>query len=230
HYQEEQKRAGGVQSFVRTSFSTYTLSFDLSQFDLKEGNQFSGGNHYALMTTFELQAAADSIAGIIQQQTLRAGQGLDHIVSALKQSNDVLPEGHPKQAAPLTTEQAIRKARATVRKQSGQEKQLLRQRRANEELYGRYLYEKHAKLGLAAVCFLFVLVGGATGAIVRKGGFGFPLLLSVGCFITYVLLLEFCRRLMKTLILTGPSAGWIPVLAVGLLAVLLLLQARRFSG
>ncbi|WP_020570078.1 LptF/LptG family permease [Neolewinella persica] len=230
HYQEDQQGAGGATSFVRTSFRTYTLSFDLSQFDLKEGDHLSGGDHHALLTTFELQAAADSIEAVIQQQTLAAGQGLSDLADVMKQKSDAAPEVQPNSPPLSISESSLRKARATTRRQAAETKQLLQKRRINQELHSRYLYEKHAKLGLAAVCFLFVLVGGATGAIVRKGGFGLPLLLSVGCFITYILLLEFCRRLMKTMVLTGPVAGWIPVLAIGLLAVVLMRRAGRFSG
>jgi lipopolysaccharide export system permease protein len=230
HYQEEQQAGGGAASFVRTSFSTYTLSFDLSQFDLKEGDQLSGGNHHALLTTFELQAAADSIAEVIQQQTLTAGQGLGDLAAELKQNSHVAPKVQPDQGPATVSQSVLRKAQANTRRQASETKQLLRKQRSDQELYSRYLYEKHAKLGLAAVCFLFVLVGGGTGAIVRKGGFGLPLLLSVGCFITYILLLEFCRRLMKTMVLSGPAAGWIPVLVIGILASVLMRKAARFSG
>lgn len=229
HYQEEM-RDGGAPSFVRTSFSRYTLSFDLSQFDLKQGSQFAGGNHRALLTTFELQAAADSTARIIRQESLAAGQELGDLANALKNKITVElvpPAGQP---ALSISKAAIRKARSNNRRQAAETKQLLRKQQTDLEQYHHYLYEKHAKLGLAAVCFLFSIVGGATGAIVRKGGLGFPLLLSVGCFITYILLLEFCRRLMKTLILTGPAAGWLPVLAIGLLAAVLVHKAGRFSG
>jgi lipopolysaccharide export system permease protein len=229
HYQEE-RQSNGIPSFVRTSFSSYTLSFDLSQFDLKEGDQLSGGDHHALLTTFELQAAADSVAAIIRQQELTVGQGLNVINIDLMQKEAAVPTVQSEAAAIEISQRALRKARANNRRQAAETKLLLQKRKANQKVYSRYLYEKHAKLGLAAVCFLFVLVGGATGAIVRKGGFGLPLLLSVGCFVTYILLLEFCRRLAKTLVLTGPAAGWIPVLAIGLLAIVLMLRAGRFSG
>ena len=228
HYQEELQR-GGIPSFVRTSFSTYTLSFDLSQFDLKEGDQLSGGDHHALLTTFQLQVAADSVEADIQQQELAIGKGLSPFAADLIQEKAPAYEAKPEEPAIEISKNSIRKARAQNRRQVAETKLLLQILRSNQEVYSRYLYEKHAKLGLAAVCFLFVLVGGATGAIVRKGGFGFPLLLSIGCFITYILLLEFCRRLAKTLVLTGPAAGWIPVLVLAMIAGGLIWRAGRWA-
>lgn len=226
HYQEE-LQPGGIPSFVRTSFSTYTLSFDLSQFDLKEGDQLSGGDHHTLLTTFELQAAADSVAADIYQQEMAFKQELNFFTPMPIQEQASV--GHPHRPITEVSPNAIRIARAKNRRQSAETKLKLLKLRSNQEVYSRYLYEKHAKLGLAAVCFLFVLVGGATGAIVRKGGFGFPLLLSISCFISYILLLEFCRRLAKSLVLSGPAAGWIPVLVLAVIAGGLVWRAGRWA-
>lgn len=228
HYQEE-LQPGRAPSFVRTSFSTYTLSFDLSQFDLKQGDQFSGGDHHALLTTFELQAAADSVAVDIHQQELTIRQELDFLTQLPIQEQASAPGIQPGRPSMEVSQNAIRLARAKNRRQSAETKLQLQKLRSNQEVHSRYLYEKHAKLGLAAVCFFFVLVGGATGAIVRKGGFGFPLLLSAGCFISYILLLEFCRRLAKSMVLSGPAAGWIPVFLLAVIAGGLVWRAGRWA-
>ncbi|MBK8506551.1 MAG: LptF/LptG family permease [Saprospiraceae bacterium] len=43
----------------------------------------------------------------------------------------------------------------------------------------RYVYQLHSKYGFALVCFIFLFIGAPMGAIVRKGGFGYPLLVAI---------------------------------------------------
>jgi len=43
----------------------------------------------------------------------------------------------------------------------------------------------------------------------------------------YIMVMEFCQRLMKTNVLTGPVAAWIPVLLLSLSAIFLYFRAAR---
>jgi lipopolysaccharide export system permease protein len=57
------------------------------------------------------------------------------------------------------------------------------------------------------------------GAIVRKGGFGYPILISIIFFMLFVILTIFCRKVAETFVLPATVAAWIPnaiLLPVGL--------------
>src|SRR5699024_9129995 len=53
-------------------------------------------------------------------------------------------------------------------------------------------YELHFKYALAMSCIIFVLIGGSMGSIVRKGGLGYSLLLSLLFFVICFLVIFLC--------------------------------------
>ena len=52
-------------------------------------------------------------------------------------------------------------------------------------LVAKYKVEWHRKLSLSAACFILFLIGAPLGAIIRKGGMGLPLVISVMFFLIY---------------------------------------------
>ena len=48
--------------------------------------------------------------------------------------------------------------------------------------------EAYNKITLALSCLLFFFIGAPLGAIIRKGGLGIPIIVSVLVFITYYIL------------------------------------------
>jgi lipopolysaccharide export system permease protein len=75
-------------------------------------------------------------------------------------------------------------------------------------------YELYAKYSLALVCLVFLFIGAPMGAIIRKGGFGYPVLVSIVFFIAFVMLTSLCRKLAETYIMTPFWAAMMPTLAL----------------
>ena len=84
----------------------------------------------------------------------------------------------------------------------------------------KHLYDLNTKYGMAVVCFVFVFIGAPMGAIIRKGGFGYPILISIVFFMLFVVLTIFCRKIAETFVIPATWAAWIPIgvlLPIGLL-------------
>ncbi len=80
------------------------------------------------------------------------------------------------------------------------------------ESQGQALFELHTKLSLAAVCFLFLFIGAPLGAIIQKGGFGYPLLLAILFFAFYLVLSIWFKNMAKTQTMEPVLAAWLPFL------------------
>lgn len=93
----------------------------------------------------------------------------------------------------------------------------------------KFIYEKHTKYSMALVCIIFVFVGAPLGAIVRKGGFGYPLLVSVVAFIIFIVLTIFCRKIAETFLLPAALAAWLPCMILAPIGIWLTLKARSDS-
>lgn len=83
-------------------------------------------------------------------------------------------------------------------------------------------YELHFKFALAISCILFVLIGGAMGSIVRKGGFGYSLLISIVFFVVFIMMTILFRKMAEGYRLSPILAAYLPdiiLLPLGLFLV-----------
>ena len=69
---------------------------------------------------------------------------------------------------------------------------------------------KNQQYSWAVVCLLFLFVGGPAGAIVRKGGFGFPLLIAIGFYMLFIMTNITGEKLLKSQALSAFNAAWLP--------------------
>lgn len=93
----------------------------------------------------------------------------------------------------------------------------------------KHIYELHTKYSMALVCIIFVFIGAPLGAIVRKGGFGYPMLVSIVAFIFFIVLTIFCRKIAETLIIPAALAAWLPCIILSPIGLWLTLKARSDS-
>jgi len=74
----------------------------------------------------------------------------------------------------------------------------------------KHIYDLHMKYSMALVCIIFIFIGAPMGAIVRKGGFGYPILVSIIFFVIFIILTIFCRKLAESFVVDAAFAGWLP--------------------
>lgn len=67
-------------------------------------------------------------------------------------------------------------------------------RRAQEN----FLYELYMKYANAIVCLIFLFIGAPMGAIIQKGGFGYPILVAIGFFMFYMIATIYFRNAFKS--------------------------------
>ncbi|MEY4105800.1 MAG: hypothetical protein RL181_142 [Bacteroidota bacterium] len=79
-----------------------------------------------------------------------------------------------------------------------------------EESRVKHVFDRHSKYSIALACFVFLFIGAPMGAIIRKGGFGYPILVSILFFMLFVVITIFCRKVAESLILSPEAAAWIP--------------------
>lgn len=93
----------------------------------------------------------------------------------------------------------------------------------------KYVYEMHTKYSLAVVCVIFLFIGAPMGAIVRKGGFGYPILVSIIFFMLFIVLTIFCRKIAESFVTPAWLAAWLPCLVLFPIGALLTTKAMNDS-
>ncbi len=93
----------------------------------------------------------------------------------------------------------------------------------------KFIYDMHMKYGMAVVCFIFIFVGAPMGAIVRKGGFGYPILISIIFFMLFVVLMIFFRKIAESFLIPAVLAAWVPCLVMFPIGIWLTYKAMNDS-
>jgi lipopolysaccharide export system permease protein len=88
-------------------------------------------------------------------------------------------------------------------------------------------YELYVKYSFALVCFIFLFVGGPMGAIIRKGGFGYPILISIVFFVTFIFLTILCRKLAEAYVLAPLYAALTPCIILAVIGGILTHRANH---
>jgi lipopolysaccharide export system permease protein len=94
----------------------------------------------------------------------------------------------------------------------------------------RYDIEWHKKFVLAIACIIMFFIGAPLGSIIRKGGFGLPVVVSILLYLLYHIVSLSGEKAAKTLTWTPFLGIWIGILVLMPLGFFLTYQASNDSS
>jgi lipopolysaccharide export system permease protein len=90
--------------------------------------------------------------------------------------------------------------------------------------------EWHKKWALPVAVIIFFLIGAPLGAIIRKGGLGMPIVISVGFFVLYYIISITGEKLAKEGTWSAVAGVWLPTLVLFPIAIYLTYKATNDSN
>ncbi len=117
-------------------------------------------------------------------RTKKKDKSLAYIDSAEVLIADTLYASLSLQQRKMAMEGALRNAKDN----KNQMEEQLRQIRSHNDRIKKHRMEVHRKFTLSFACFIFFFIGAPLGAIIRKGGLGMPVVISVLFFIVYYII------------------------------------------
>lgn len=106
---------------------------------------------------------------------------------------------------------------------------------ANEDLWGRqrvifrHEIEWHRKFSLSIACLLLFFIGAPLGAIIRKGGFGLPVVISVLFFVIYHVTSITGEKFVRTGVIPAWQGMWIASAVLLPIGIFLIMKATSDS-
>jgi len=91
----------------------------------------------------------------------------------------------------------------------------------------KYLLRLHQQYSWAFICIIFLFIGAPLGSIVKKGGFGFPVLIAISFFIAFILLMITGEKLLKAETLGPQIAAWLPCIVLFPVSILVTYVALK---
>lgn len=189
------RKTDAKKPFQRTYFAEQYRIFDLSDFKMIRTNEELFRNHYAMLNLKQLQLSTDSLKQELNTKVENFNKSWINNYSFLKQFDSATTvddtvkvydrlyalNGMTKDEKLQVLERAINIARNT-RNQAEFEKNDYNERMV---LIHKHEVEWHLKFTLSFACLVLFFIGAPFGAIIRKGGLGLPLVISVIFFVIY---------------------------------------------
>lgn len=93
----------------------------------------------------------------------------------------------------------------------------------------KYRLRLHQSYSWALICIIFLFIGAPLGSIIRKGGYGYPLLVAILFYMVFMIMTIMGQKLNRNETLSPEMAAWMPCIVLAPIATWLTIKAMRDS-
>jgi lipopolysaccharide export system permease protein len=233
---------------LRGRFKSEQIHFDLSSFQLQRTNEEFYKDSYEMLNVRQLDDYIDTMQIEIGTMKSEIGVSLlnDFRYISMYYTDSILSNDSSKapRAAPHTD---VADSASTTISQEDMQKifsnaiQLAREHSAvldfrtldyesKEKLLWRYEIEWHRKYVLSLACIVLFFIGAPLGAIIRKGGLGIPLAISILIFVIYWALSSTGEHMIRVGTIPSLVGMWLSTMVLSPLAMFLVYKASVEAG
>lgn len=185
------------KQLTRVKFHEHEVKFDLSTFQLNRTDENLFKDHYTMLNLKQLKFYEDSLSERLvrdkaffhQNYALYTNMNksfrLDSSVTSVKRTLDTNIIKNFKQS---DRTMIISRAFSTIRNVASYTETAKKDQDAMSEKIRRHMIESHRKFTLPFACMILFFIGAPLGAIIRKGGLGMPIVISIFFFIFFHIL------------------------------------------
>ncbi len=235
----ESRSRGRYYPSRRISFENAVYQIDLSGFKLNRSDEDLFKNSFEMLNVFQMDKAIDSIRkenkSILQNFILTLKNEhpffiLNPVIASPSISDTFpisavhIPNMHSSEYK-LILENGISKTRKLKELLEGQ-KSFIASLKTSIKLYK---IEYHRKYALTFAIIVLFFVGAPLGAIIKKGGFGAPVVIACLLFMVYFILTELGEGLVNTNTVSPILGMWLATLVLLPVAYLLMRSAAKDS-
>lgn len=199
-YEEEIEKNKSEKSYPlrKTTFKENMIRIDLSEFELNRTDENLFKNGYQMLNLQQLKSAIDTLTQIKlnTKESYQAGLRNSYFFYLERNKNEVLglksgPDSlnnYFESLKQAQKEQAYITASNLCRNSKSRIETLIEDQSGRARLIRKHEIYWHKKLTLSFACMILFLIGAPLGAIIRKGGLGMPIVISVIFFLLFHIL------------------------------------------
>lgn len=242
-YEEMEKQQSYYSTFPHSStyFAQEQITFDLNSFKFNRTDEDLFKQHFEMLNVIQLKHFSDSLITYmgVKNKQLRSFIKPYYFFSREDSNASVkrmLPEpvaaGNDKDVLQffdtdktnlILNAQNIARTVKNIVSYAVTEKNDLKKNLVNYEI------EWHKKIILSVACLVMFFIGAPLGSIIRKGGFGLPLVVSVLLYICYHIIALSGEKAAKTMAWSPMSGMWLAIAVLSPLGLFLTIQASNDS-
>lgn len=221
------------QQLIRTRFKETEQKFDLSDFKMKRTDENEFRNASMMMNLRQIKHYVDS-TGKNVDSTVAANYNLikpyiKYFYTAEKSKFKALPADSVKLKTLNEKLNAINTAASEVHQVQEMLKSRSNTYKETTKSIRRYILEYQKKFTMGAACIVLFLIGAPLGAIIRKGGLGLPVVVSVIFFLIYYIIGTIGEKSAKEGSLSPLIGSWIAIAVLFPIGIFLSYKAATDS-
>jgi lipopolysaccharide export system permease protein len=236
-YQERGNTATTNTEFIRLGFKEYKKQFDLSSFQFQRTADSVNKNNHRMLSMRQLNKAIDSLKKQggnfykqVEQNISPSLQFIPYLDSnwkttasggKIKNLDTLIPDSINKDI--------LRNISIKLENLRSSNDILITQYKDQKKTLRLHQIEWHRKISLSLACLVLFLIGAPLGSIIRKGGLGSPLVLSVVFFMIFYFLSNTGEKMSKEGSLQPILGMWISTIVLVPFGIFLTTKALKDS-
>ena len=191
---------------LNTQFHEYHLKLDLSSFQMERSTSDRFSNRAKTMHIKQLKQHIDSLQTVIADvMHTSSSSTLKHMRSIqLLQKNE-------------------KNINSEIQKTINSYNNYINQKKTIKSKLNKFQVELHRKFTLALACILMLIIGAPIGAIIKKGGFGLPVIFSILLFLIYHILSITGEKMVKKDVINPIIGMWTPTWIMLIIGIILII-------
>ncbi len=211
---------------LHIKFKEWEKVFDMSEFDLNETNEDRFKSHYSMLSTRQLIVAIDSLYRRKDKRNKDVYKSVQPYFYTLRRPDSIrqaIAEEIVQDSVVLSEESAflnlfskenrgkmIGAALTRARNVRNYAQNAVNDRPHLNKSIANHKIEFHKKFAWAYACIMFLFIGAPMGAIVRKGGFGWPILIAIKFFVFFIMFSIMGEKSAKIMAISPFWGIWLP--------------------
>lgn len=238
YYEDMKKEKSRTRHpFTRTKFDEETRRFDLSGFSMQRTNEEFFKNNFQMLNLKQLDVFIDSAENVIsrtrKESCLNFRNSYINLNKVQLDSSQAGPAVSYNQTLNMMSKDAAYRvyeyALNNARNNKNNIEYFINNLDAQYKLLIRHKIEWHRKFALSIACLLLFFIGAPLGAIIRKGGFGLPVVVSTLFFLLFHIVSFIGEKFVRSGVLEARYGMWISSAVILPIGVFLTYKATMDS-
>jgi len=240
-YEEMESQKNYYNTFPHSStyFSEEKIMFDLNVFSFNRTDEDLFKHNYEMLNIIQLQYYSDSLKVLKYTKAIELKQYVKPYYFFLKRDTlqnkyEVNLRDSVKTITDLFQKEhrdnILNNAESNTRTVKNVISYSITERNDIKKSAARYDIEWHKKFVLAVACIFMFFIGAPLGSIIRKGGFGLPVVVSILLYLVYHIISLSGEKAAKTLAWSPFWGIWIGTMVLTSLGFFLTFQASNDSS
>lgn len=220
----------------KATFDKYVINIDVSSFNTDD-EKITIEQHQEMLSLYQLDKQSDTLK--MKYDEYQKNRALSFFVASgadnMTSKKDSLLN---KDLKPVILDNfdldkkldVLENATQLIKRQVNSSRKATKLFKNKRKFLNLYDYEFHRRLAFSFACLVLFFIGAPLGSIIRKGGFGLPMVFAILIFVSYYMIGQLGKNLAEESEISAIIGGWLSTIILLPFGILLTRRAARDKG